>query len=239
MKAVILAAGVGNRMRPLTEKAPKCLLKVEGKAILDHQIDCLNRNGIRKKDLVVVTGYRSTDLKAHIGHEVTFIHNENYSTTNSLYSFSLAAIESYPDGFFLFNCDILFDCGILKKMLERPGNIVAVDFEKERQNGEMNVRIDPSGRILEINKKLDAGKAHGESVQIAKFNHTGGQRIFESARALIRSGHESGNLFPTHAYEELLEQEGMFAVDIKGLWWREIDTLDDYDKVNREMKKLK
>ena len=239
MKAVILAAGVGTRMRPLTDKVPKCLLQVKDKAILDYQIDCLNRIGITKKDIIVVTGYRSTDLREHLGPEVTFIHNEKFSTTSSLFSFSLAADESYPDGFFLFNCDIVFDCGILKKLFERPGNTVAVDFEKERQNGEMNVRVDVSGRILEINKKLDADKAHGESVQIAKFDRTGGRSVLESAKELIRSGCERENLFPTNAYEEFLQGEGIHAVDIQGRWWKEIDTLDDFAQVNKEMMKRK
>jgi len=236
MNAIILAAGAGTRMLPLTEKTPKCLLQVGGRSMIDHQIRCLKEVGVVEEDIVVVSGFRAEDLYAYLGPRITYVHNEAYATSNSLYSFARVAGRSFPDGFFLFNCDIVFDCRILSQLLETPWSAVAVDFHKKRANGEMNVEVDSRGRILEISKSVDAERAQGESVQIAKFNGEGGRVVLDTARRLIDFSPENRNLFPTSAYGELVRERLLHAVDIRGAWWMEIDTLDDYQKANEDLK---
>ena len=89
MKAVILAAGIASRLRPLTDTTPKCLLKVGERCLLQRAFDALLQNGFR--EFVIVTGYRQQQivnfLEAHYpALEVTFIYNEKYASTNNIYS---------------------------------------------------------------------------------------------------------------------------------------------------------
>ena len=92
-KAVILAAGLGSRLKPLTEEIPKCLTEVNGRAILEHILNILERNGI--EETVIVIGHLGNAVIDKIGHKyhhmkITYIWNEVYEKTNSMYSAWLA-----------------------------------------------------------------------------------------------------------------------------------------------------
>ena len=108
-QAVVLAAGQGKRLRPLTEDTPKTLLDVGERAILEHILDALEATGYER--VVVVTGFGNEQVKEHCRtHEaldVEFVHNERFATTNNIYSLWLAR-EHATDGFTLVNSDTLF-----------------------------------------------------------------------------------------------------------------------------------
>ena len=93
MQALILAAGMGSRLHKYTSEVPKCLVEVNGQTLLDRTIEALRVAGVTK--LVIVTGYKAEVLEEHIkSHvvdmDVKFINNEDYSTTNNIYSLYLA-----------------------------------------------------------------------------------------------------------------------------------------------------
>ena len=99
MKAVILAAGTASRLRPLTENTPKCLLKVNGKTLLERTLDNFINNGI--SEFLIVTGYLQNMIKDFVTTNypllnVRFIYNKDYSTTNNIYSLFLA--EEFAKG---------------------------------------------------------------------------------------------------------------------------------------------
>ena len=112
MKAVILAAGIASRLRPLTDTTPKCLLKVGERCLLQRAFDALLQNGFR--EFVIVTGYRQQQivnfLEAHYpALEVTFIYNEKYASTNNIYSLWLTRPYVDKEDILLLDSDILFD----------------------------------------------------------------------------------------------------------------------------------
>src|SRR5919202_6520976 len=93
MKAIILAAGYGKRMRPLTYSTHKTMLKIGDRTVIEWIIDALLEVGIT--DLTVVTGYRASDLNAHLDRlypdlAIRYIHNDRYGQTNNIYSMALA-----------------------------------------------------------------------------------------------------------------------------------------------------
>ena len=93
MKGLILAAGFGNRMSPLTNNTHKTLLKINGEAIMDRIVLSLIQNGINK--IIIVTGYRAEELTNHLQKnfpkiEFEFVHNERYRETNNIFSLALA-----------------------------------------------------------------------------------------------------------------------------------------------------
>ena len=105
MKALILAAGKGTRLKPLTNTKPKILLNFGNSNILDYLINCLNENNIN--DIYVVVGYRSDQIKKKFKGKVNFILNKKYNTTNSIYSLFLSKKKLNNSNFFLINGDIL------------------------------------------------------------------------------------------------------------------------------------
>jgi len=94
MKAIILAAGYGNRMRPLTDNQHKTLLKINNITIIDNIIESLLKNNINQ--IVVVTGYRAEELEKYLLEKFSskvqfeFVHNPIYRQTNNIYSLALA-----------------------------------------------------------------------------------------------------------------------------------------------------
>ena len=97
MKAIILAAGQGTRLRPLTNDRPKCMVKFNDKPIINYIIETMHSVGI--SNIHIVTGYKSEILKAHLANEkgITFHLNKEYDTTNMLYSLWCAKDELNDD----------------------------------------------------------------------------------------------------------------------------------------------
>jgi histidinol-phosphate/aromatic aminotransferase/cobyric acid decarboxylase-like protein/choline kinase len=124
MKAIILAAGYGRRMQPLTNNRHKTLLPIAGSTILHRIMESLDDNGVH--DVCIVTGYRDEELRSyvreHFGHlHVEFVHNPQYATTNNVFSMSLAldAID-ISDDILLIESDLIFDPAVLAQLIASP-----------------------------------------------------------------------------------------------------------------------
>ena len=115
--AIILAAGHGSRMGNLTAERPKALLEVAGCSLIDRQIDALTMSGI--SNITVVTGYRHDRLRDHLGTRVSYVHNEHYSESNSLYSLWLARRVLHK-GAVVMNSDLLVSPMLIARLLGTP-----------------------------------------------------------------------------------------------------------------------
>jgi choline kinase len=226
MRALILAAGIGSRLHPLTNNVPKCLVAAGEKSLIQHQIDALRNCGV--EDIVLVIGCQGPQVRAHLGSSVRYIENDEFRTTNSIYSLYLAREELNTD-IVLFNCDILFHNSVLQRLLDAPfANAVAVDSRAELMANEMNVTTDAAQRITRISKSLDPRDATAQSMQLAKFDAGGAASVRSEVELLIAGGHD--NAFPTSAYGKLIAASSLHAVEAGDLPWTEIDSLDDYEK---------
>ena len=128
MKAVILAAGAGTRLRPLTDSRPKCLVDVHEKPILEHQLESLARAGI--DSCVLVVGYLASQIRERFGSrfdgvDLSYVENERYAETNNLYSLWLAR-EALRDGIILIEGDLVFEIGLLDDLVRCDDPDVAV-----------------------------------------------------------------------------------------------------------------
>lgn len=226
MRALILAAGIGSRLHPLTNNVPKCLVAAGEKPLIQHQIDALRSCGV--EDIVLVVGYQGPQVRERLGSSVRYIENQAFRTTNSIFSLYLAREELNTD-LVLFNCDILFHKSVLRRLLDAPfANAVAVDSRTELMANEMNVTTDAEQRITRISKSLDPTDATAQSMQLAKFDAHGAASVRSEVELLIEGGHE--NTFPTSAYGKLIEANCLHAVEAGDLPWTEIDSLNDYEK---------
>ena len=230
MKAIILAAGAGTRLTPVTNGLPKCLVPFGPEPLIDLQIRALRSAGV--EDIVVVTGYEAAKIRDHCGSRVgntgvRYVENPDYATTNSIYSLHLAGVELDTDCF-LLNCDIVFPPELAQRMIETEhGNSIAVDSRASLVAGEMNVAM-KDGRVTAVGKGLNPESAHAQSVQVVKFDGAGAAAVRDEVERLIQRGNHDD--FPTSAYGPLIDAGLLFAVEAGDLPWAEIDSLEDYNE---------
>jgi choline kinase len=120
MKAVILAAGQGTRIRSVHGEHPKCLIEVDNATILDHQLDALYKSGIT--DVTIVVGYEKEQIIDHVRsrklsqvQRVHFVENPAFAITNNIYSLWLALDWVRGDSFIVLNADVIFDADVLDR----------------------------------------------------------------------------------------------------------------------------
>jgi len=140
MKAIVLAAGYGRRMRPLTDTTHKTLLRVGGKTIIGRIVEGLVANGIQ--DIVVVTGYRAHEVQEHLKSKYPdigfrFVENTRYAETNNIYSMALAFEEGQiDDDVLLIELDLLCEAAIFARIVESPEpNVALVDRYRSGMDG--------------------------------------------------------------------------------------------------------
>lgn len=175
LKAVILAAGQGLRLRPHTEEIPKCLLKVAGTPILGHQLKALLAHGIT--DAVLIVGYKADEIQKYVSEEfpsinAVFVHNPLFASTNTLYSLALAVPhirENEP--VIQLNGDVVMDPAIIGKLCATDGNMSfsAVTY-RPCGNEEVKAVLADDNSILYLNKKIQPESAVGEAIGINKFS---------------------------------------------------------------------
>lgn len=225
MKAIILAAGRGTRMLALTEDVPKCLLQVGGRSILEHQLGLIKVGGI--SEIAIVTGFGAEKIRKAGGNGITYVHNSEYVSTNSIYSLFLAA-DHLDSDVLLLNSDVLVGPEIMNLVIgEDCPNAIAVDFDKQLVDGEMNVKVS-DGYVSEISKNIPAEDADAESVQLAKLGAESAREFKKEIISLVENN--SSSLFPTDAYKPVIEHHGLRAVGVRGNQWLDVDTPSDYEK---------
>ena len=226
-RAIVLAAGTGTRLNPMTNGLPKCLVRFGERSLVDMQVEALLAAGV--DDIVLVVGYEADQVRRHCRPlpAVRFVENPDFGSTNSIYSLWLA--RAFLDReTFLFNCDIVFHPLLIERMLggDRP-NAIAVDSHAPRVAGEMNVRIRATGAVAAIGKDLDPSDCQAQSVQLARFDSAGARSVASEVERLVAG--QRKDVFPTSAYGPLIERGELFAVEGGDLPWAEIDSVDDYN----------
>ena len=238
-KAIILCAGRGGRLLPLTKNTPKCLLDFGGRTILEWCLGNLGASGIR--EAVVVTGFKSELIEELVRARgldgVSFVHNRDFESTNTAYSLHLA-LGAMDADFVLVNGDVLYDRAILEDLLGNPAeNCVTVDSGGALDREGVKVLAE-DGRIKKINKEIDPRLSQGEAIGLNKIHRS---LIPELAR--IFDGLEARGEFH-HFFEKGIEricEEGdgqgwHFGLSlIHGRPWVEIDTLKDLEYARREV----
>ena len=173
---IILAAGRGTRLGPLTDTLPKCLIPVlANKPILSYQLSALGKINIEK--IIIVVGYRAAQIREHARSffpnlPVVFIENKRYLETNTFYSLALAA-ETLPkeQTVLQMNGDVVFDPKILEDLMDSgmTESYVAA-LMGTCQEEEIKISLAQDGSVQNLNKKIDPNKAVGEGVGINKFS---------------------------------------------------------------------
>ena len=233
MKAIILAAGIGSRISPLTDNCPKSLLKIYDKTILEMMISHIQDCHIN--EIVFVTGYLEEQIKEYVNInfpdlKAYFVTNEKYAETNTGFSLLLAKDFVENSDFIKFDADVVFDKEILKKLIEYPyENALCIDKNIHLDAEEIKVIIDDKNKILKASKTVDPQKAIGESIGIEKIGKNTAKLLFQELEEVMKDKKNHQEYYEV-AYERLIEKgESFHALDITGLVWVEIDTKEDFE----------
>jgi choline kinase len=238
MQAIILAAGISKRLRPLTDSTPKCLLKIGGKTILEMTINNILRN--RVNDFVIVTGYRENMIKDYIGKKypdlnIRYLTNPDYENNNNSYSLWMTNTHIYGDCI-LLDSDIIFDYRIISKLLvSEHQNCLAVNCNHELGDEEIKVIVDSTNKILHIGKTPDPANSIGESIGIERFSHDFFVKLGLVLDRKVLKEHNVNEFYEV-SFQELIDGgNGIFAVDVSEYRSMEIDTLADLERAASEI----
>ena len=229
MQAVILAAGMGSRLHSVTGGGAKALVEIGGRPLILHQLEALADQGVGP--VLVILGHEGEEVQRVVGDRATFIRNDRYGETNSLYSLWLAR-DWIKGPFVLLNCDLLFDPVILVRVLEHEGNVLAYDSTSSRGREQTKVAI-KKGRVVDIGKDLPPGSARGESLGMLKFEADGVHAMLAAANRLVQDGQHGA--WVIEATRSMCGQVELDGVNIAGKAWTEIDLPHDLDVARREV----
>ncbi|MDA7541770.1 phosphocholine cytidylyltransferase family protein [Gammaproteobacteria bacterium] len=232
MKAIILAAGVGSRIRPLTDNCPKSLLKINGKTILEMMLSHIKTCGIN--EVIFVLGYLQDQIKDYVKTQfpdliVQFITNEKYEVTNTGYSLMLTKDFVKNSTFIKFDADVVFDINILKTLIASEyDNCLCIDKNINLDAEEIKVIIKDDNRVVKASKTVNPLDAIGESIGIEKISGETAHTLFNDLELMMKDEKYHQEYYEA-AYERLIEKDVPFyALDISGLRWTEIDTKEDF-----------
>ena len=225
MRAVILAAGRGDRLRDVIGDANKCLAPIGGATLLERQIRSLQACGI--ETITVVVGFKADDLRRVCDETIDLVVNTDYETTNSLYSLWLTR-DLLADGFVVLNGDVLFHDQLLWDLLtsrDEDALLMAATRDERYTDEEMKIRV-RAGRVAAIAKTLDPADTDGENVGIAKFGAAGAKVLVEELdEALAADG--ASDWLP-RAFGAFARRRPLHVVETRGFPWTEIDSPEDY-----------
>lgn len=230
MIAAILAAGMAKRLRPLTDTQPKCMLKVGTRSLIGRTAEALLQAGI--SEAVVVTGYRGEMIHSFLDNNYPelnahYVVNEDYETTNSIYSLWLTKTYTAGRDFMLLDSDILFHPDIITRLLEEEGTVLAMNRHACGEE-EMKVVVDSRGMVCQISKGCDPQAAAGELVGIEKIDAAYSKALFEELAVMQTKEHLTG-IFYEKAFERLIAKGFLFrAIDTTKMFSMELDTIDDF-----------
>jgi choline kinase len=233
--AVLLVAGIGSRLRPLTDDIPKALVKVGRESILERAVRILSEHGVGR--FVFATGYRQEAVKEAVGGmgvEAVFCQNPEFCSTQNAVSLALCESAVRGEAFFKLDGDVLFESGILSRLEEAVARgpkgtdlVVAVDGVRPLDAEAMKVRAGADGGIWAFGKGLTVEESQGESIGIERIGADGNALLFE-ALAEMRANNQT-NRYYEDVYSELIARARLVAqaVEVGDLAWTEVDTLED------------
>ncbi|MCO6426873.1 phosphocholine cytidylyltransferase family protein [Nitrosomonas communis] len=231
VKAIILSAGQGRRLLPLTENTPKCLLPVFGTPVIAWQIDALLQAGI--EDVTVIAGFQVGKVEALLAERyphyprVKTLFNPFYEVADNLASCWIARDEM-SDNFLLLNGDTLFDAGLLSQVFtaEKAPITLCVDFKQAFDEDDMKVQLDADGWVKQVSKVLTAEQTDAESIGLIYFREQGVPLFRDAVERALRDPRKLKSWYLT-IIDMLAQQRLVNACSVHGFHWCEIDFIDD------------
>lgn len=243
MKAIILAAGQGNRLRPLTNEVPKCMVLLNGKPLIDIIIERFKKNGI--SDIVVIGGYKFDVLKEHLsGSNVKVYFAENYEKSNMVATLFSCENELNDDVIVSYS-DIVYTFDNLEKLINSEANIATIvdkNWEKLwrfRMDNPLDdaesLILSEENNILELGKKTkDYARIQAQYIGLTKFKKNVLPEIISFYKSMNKFADYDGKTYQNMYMTTFLQHLINAGHPIKGVivhgGWIEVDTIEDLNK---------
>lgn len=245
MKAIIIAAGMGTRLRPHTAQRPKCMVEVQGKPILHHQLDALRAHGI--DDVVVIRGYKGGVIDAP---GVRFVDNHDYQNNNILLSLFCAGTELAGDVIVSYG-DIVYGADVVGALLETPqtGALVVDTAWEQIYEGRSDHPIEQAelcrqnalDLVEAVGKSIGPEGAFGEFIGLARFDAPMVAQLWARYLTALGKGLDTPfqyakslrKAYLTDLINDAIAADLAFGVCPISGGWREIDTVQDYERAQK------
>ncbi|KKR22183.1 MAG: HAD hydrolase, family IIA [Candidatus Moranbacteria bacterium GW2011_GWA2_39_41] len=233
-KAIILAAGIGSRLAPITDIKPKSLVRVGGKSIIDYQIDGYLKAGLKEGDIIIVGGYFLDKIKEHLNVKypnIKVIENSKYKTTNNMYSLYLALkyIKKNKfafDALFINNADCVYDERLMSKFINcHHSNAIASKVGVYIEES-MKIELSDGGNISNISKNISPAESAGVSVDLYKYDSHAVKLLTRIINEFIEIKKDL-NQWTEVSFPVLFKNIDVFPFDVKNSNWVEVDNEDD------------
>lgn len=242
MKAIILSAGQGSRLLPLTESNPKCLLDLgKGESVLRYQFAQLERAGV--KEVLVVTGFHAPLVEDDVARyhgalSIRLCYNPFYKVADNLGSVWLALreISADSDGFMIVNGDTLFTASIAKQLLvdaQKSGAPITLAVsQKPRYDADDMKVIRDGSRLLQVGKSLSLTEVNAESIGMMCFKNSG-VNLFRDMVEHTISQPDGTNVWYLSVLHRLAKEITIETSEVPQEEWCEIDFPLDYEQACR------
>jgi choline kinase len=232
--AVILVAGIGSRLRPITDDRPKALVDLGGETILGRTVRLLASYGVRS--VVLATGYREDAVRAAMQGApvaVEYCRNPEFDRTQNSVSLALCRAAVGSDAFFKLDGDVVFQRQVLERLDESTAGLaVAVDAGRMLDAEAMKVTV--SGLNIEaFGKGIELAKSAGESIGIERISARASATLFDALDEAIAGGET--NLYYEDVYSRLIAAGRLRAeaVAVRDLPWTEVDDFADLERARQ------
>lgn len=258
MKAIILAAGQGTRLRPLTDDRPKCMVEIKGRSILCRQLDLMREAGVKEEDIYVMAGYQSAFIKNELeGTRIHIIENMEYETTNMVFTLMCAAdLLNENDDIIVSYGDIIYRKEIFEKILNVNDEMSVIvddgwyDYWSERCENPLDdaesLMINQEGCLTEIGQKTDSlQRVQSQYIGLMRFRNGGEKKVLAlvkeaerrsgAGEALWRTNRTYRKMYMTDLLQGLID-EGMHVKAVRiNRGWFEVDCYEDLVLAERGM----
>jgi choline kinase len=234
VKAIILSAGQGKRLLPLTERAPKCMLPVAGQPLVARQIDALLACGV--EDVTVVVGFGAelveTGLAQRYGaRRIRTLYNPFYTITDNLVSCWVARGEMEHE-FLILNGDTLFAAVVLERLLAAPERPITLAVSRKDGYDDDDMKVIRDGeRLLRVGKKLPREEVNAESIGMMTFRGEGPRLFREAMDAALRNPAALSQWYLS-LIDALAKNGVVFTQEIPAAAWAEVDSPADLERAS-------
>lgn len=231
VKAIILSAGQGRRLLPLTENSPKCLLPVAGKPVLAWQIDALSAAGIG--EIIIVAGFQVGQIEALLQARyaaqsgIRIVFNPFYEVADNLASCWLAR-DAMEGNFLLLNGDTVIEPALVAQVLNSPSAPItlSVDFKESYDADDMKVQLGADRWVKQVSKIVPPHEIDAESIGLVYFRDQGPRCFRQAIESALRHPAELKSWYLS-IIDKLAAQHLVNSCAIKGFRWCEIDFIED------------
>lgn len=231
--AIILAAGMGIRLNPLTGDLPKCLIPINDVSLLERCISKVARSGI--KTIVVVIGFHGDKIRqalergAHSPAEVVYIESPDYRTTNNIVSLWLAR-EYLEQGAFIIEGDVAFEASAFSKLTQHPGrSLWMADRFRKGMDGCLLMTGEEGNRVVSLQivreELTDYTEHMFKSAGILKVGRDSGKLLSRFLDEEVGNGNK--NIYYDLVFSKYIDEIDISICNIEGMKWAEIDTIND------------